>query len=158
MSPYPTIPPPPQSNLSCLLLKLLNHSIKFDIVSLTLHSSHLKNVGKFCNLMYSLEFFVPLQILTPWIICVLIKGGCLLKLTNVKLREAIICSLKNLKTISWNHHMEMCLKSSTTSLYDFWKWVNEMLSPMNILYAFRFYMVYDGTLKGLRCGSIKCMR
>lgn len=36
---------------------MLNHSIKFDIVSLTLHSSHLKNVGKFCNSMYYREFF-----------------------------------------------------------------------------------------------------
>ncbi len=84
MSHYLIIPCPPQFNLPCLLLdkNIPNYCIKFDIVSLTLHSSHSKNLAKFCSSIYSRElssstkkfdYMTCLYLFRP-VVCLLIKG------------------------------------------------------------------------------------
>ncbi len=44
--------------LSLIKFFLKNHCNTFDITSLTLCSSHSKNLGKFYNLIYSMELFI----------------------------------------------------------------------------------------------------
>jgi hypothetical protein len=49
--------------------------------------------------------------------------------------------------------MAIHLASFIATFYRFWIWVDEVLSPSNIFYAFCFCMACDDTLKGLPCGS-----
>jgi hypothetical protein len=45
------------------------------------------------------------------------------------------------------------LVSCATSVCHFWEWINEVPSPLDISNTPHFYMVCDGTLGGLTCGS-----
>jgi hypothetical protein len=84
MSHYLTIPPPPQFDLPCLLLdrNTPNYCIKFDIMSITLHSSHSKNFANFYSSMYYRELCSSINIFDSmtclylfWLnVCLFIKG------------------------------------------------------------------------------------
>jgi hypothetical protein len=123
MSHYFTIPPPPQFNLPCLLLdkNTPNYCIKFDIVSITLHSSQSKNLAKFYSLMYYRELCSSIKkfdsttclFLFRLDVCLLIKGKVnhhlffekvqknFLKLSHGNSFKVIYCKPLSLLKMGW---------------------------------------------------------
>jgi hypothetical protein len=64
-------------------------------------------------------------------------------------RYAIVCSIKNVMTISWNFHVVIRLGSLSLSFWCFQVYANEMFFSLNIFVAPHLCIVEGGSYKGL---------
>ncbi len=69
--------------------------------------------------------------------------------TKALSKYAIMCSIKNVMTISYNHHVAIHLGSLSLSFLRFQVCVDEMFSPLDISATLRLCMVEGGPFKGL---------
>ncbi len=72
-------------------------------------------------------------------------------------RYAIVCSIKNVMTISWNCCVTICLRSLSSSFWHFWVYIDEVLSLLGIFVAPYLWMVKGWLLRGLRGGKYQMM-
>jgi hypothetical protein len=98
----------------------------------------IKDIKPFAtSLRLNPKFCIQTILETPW----KSESWCITKIqlvlfTNAPSKYAIMCFIKNVMTISWNHHVTVCLGSSSSSFWRFQVCVNEVFSLGTFLQPF----------------------